>query len=50
MLSGTMEVCFDAYHKELIWQPSDTQFYPKGVTDEDYCVFKSQPKRGIITT
>lgn len=46
MLSGTMEVCFDAYHKELIWQPGDTQFYPKGVTDEDYCVFKFTAQKG----
>ncbi len=38
MLLGTMEVLEDAPSKELIWQEGDALYYPKGVTDPDYCV------------
>lgn len=40
MLRGTMEVLEDAYHKELIWKEGDTMYYPKGVSDPDYCVLR----------
>lgn len=40
MLTGTVEVLEDAASKEMIWQDSDTQYYPKGVTDPDYCVLR----------
>ena len=40
MLKGTMEVLEDAASKEMIWQDGDTMYYPKGVTDSDYCVLK----------
>lgn len=40
MLKGTMEVLTDAKHKEMIWQPGDTEYYKEGVTDPDYCVLK----------
>jgi len=40
MLKGTMEVLEDAASKEMIWQEEDTMYYPKGVTDPDYCVLK----------
>jgi general stress protein 26 len=40
MLKGTMEVLEDSESKEMIWQPGDTQYYPLGVTDPDYCVLK----------
>ncbi|MFV0241915.1 MAG: pyridoxamine 5'-phosphate oxidase family protein [Lacrimispora sphenoides] len=40
MLKGTMEVLEDAASKEMIWQEGDTMYYPKGVTDPDYCVLK----------
>lgn len=40
MLKGTMEVLEDAANKEMIWQEGDTMYYPKGVTDPDYCVLK----------
>ncbi len=40
MLKGTMEVLEDAKSKEMIWQEGDTMYYPKGITDPDYCVLK----------
>ena len=40
MLRGTMEVLTDAKSKEMIWRESDTQYYPGGVTDPNYCVLK----------
>ena len=40
MLRGTMEVLTDAESKEMIWRDGDTEYYPQGVTDPDYCVLK----------
>ena len=40
MLRGTMEVLTDAKSKEMIWRESDTEYYPGGVTDPNYCVLK----------
>ena len=40
MLRGTVEVLEDAESKERIWQQGDTQYYPGGVCDPDYCVLK----------
>ena len=40
MLRGTMEVLTDAASKEMIWRKGDTQYYPAGVTDPNYCVLK----------
>ena len=40
MLRGTMEVLTDAVSKEMIWRKGDTQYYPAGVTDPNYCVLK----------
>ena len=46
MLTGTMEVCTDAYHKELLWREGFERYYSKGVTDDDYCVFKFTADKG----
>jgi general stress protein 26 len=46
MLTGTMEVLEDNAIKEEIWQFGDTMYYPKGVTDPDYCVLKFTALRG----
>lgn len=46
MLKGTMEVIEDSEIKEAIWQDGDTMYYPKGVTDPDYCVLKFTATRG----
>ena len=35
-----MEVLTDAKSKEMIWRDGDTEYYPGGVTDPDYCVLK----------
>jgi general stress protein 26 len=40
MLRGTMEVLTDAASKEMIWHNGDTEYYPGGVTDPNYCVLK----------
>ena len=40
VLRGTMEVLTDAASKQLIWREGDTQYYPGGVTDPNYCVLK----------
>lgn len=39
-LIGTVEVLETPEAKERIWQDGDTMYYPKGVTDPDYCVLK----------
>ena len=40
MLRGTMEILNDARTKEMIWRDGDTEYYPGGVTDPNYCVLK----------
>lgn len=40
MLKGTMEVLLDSDIKEMIWRDGDEMYYPKGVTDPDYCVLR----------
>ena len=46
MLRGTMEVLQDRASKEMIWRPGDEMYYPKGVTDPDYCVFRFTAQNG----
>ena len=45
-LRGMMEVLEDAAAKEDIWEFGDTMYYPKGVTDPDYCVLKFTAQNG----
>lgn len=45
-LAGTMEVLEDAKTKERIWCLGDKMYYPKGVTDPDYCVLKFTAEKG----
>jgi general stress protein 26 len=40
LFTGTMEVCFDHDTKAFLWREGDEIYYPAGVDDEDYCVFK----------
>lgn len=40
MLKGKMEILEDNLSKEMIWRDGDELYYPKGVTDPDYCVLK----------
>ena len=46
MLIGVVEVLQDSASKEMIWQDGDTIYYPKGVTDPDYCVLKFTAQSG----
>ena len=46
MLLGTMEVLEDSESKEMIWEMGDTLYYPKGVTDPDYCVLRFTARAG----
>ena len=45
-LRGTMEVLEDATIKEELWEFGDKMYYPKGVTDPDYCVLKFTAQNG----
>ena len=47
MLKGTMEVLLDSLTKEKIWHDGDELYYPKGVTDPDYCVLKFTTQKGM---
>lgn len=40
LFTGTMEVCTDHETKEFLWREGFEMYYPKGIDDEDYCVFK----------
>ena len=40
LLIGTMEVLETPEYKEMLWQTGDEMYYPKGVTDPDYCVLR----------
>lgn len=46
MLKGTMEVLHDKISKKMIWLDGDQMYYPKGVTDPDYCVLKFTAQNG----
>lgn len=40
MLIGTVEVLTDQVSKDMLWQESDTTYFPAGVTDPSYCVLR----------
>ena len=46
MLRGTMEILHDSASKEAIWKQGDEIYYPKGVTDPDYCVLRFTSQNG----
>ena len=46
MIKGTMEVLQDSKSKKMIWKDGDEMYYPKGVTDPDYCVLKFTSQDG----
>ena len=46
MLKGTMEVLEDDKSKKMIWKSGDNTYYPKGVTDPDYCVLRFSARSG----
>lgn len=46
MLRGKMEVLEDAASRRLIWRDGDTEYYPQGVDDPDYCVLRFTARDG----
>jgi|SRR5208283_2933702 general stress protein 26 len=46
MLRGVMEVLKDSASKKMIWKAGDEMYYPKCVTDPDYCVLKFTAQNG----
>ncbi len=46
MLKGIMEVLKDSKTKKMIWKNGDEMYYPKGVTDPDYCVLRFTAQNG----
>ncbi len=48
MLKGKMEVLQDEKTKKRIWKEGDEMYYPKGVSDPDYCVLKFTAQAGRI--
>ena len=46
MLRGTVEVMEDLESKKMLWREGDVMYYPKGVTDPDYCVLKFTAQTG----
>lgn len=45
-LVGTAEVLETPEAKKRLWRMGDTMYYPKGVTDPDYCVLRFTAERG----
>lgn len=48
MLLGTIEILTDDKSKQMIWREGDEIYYPKGVTDSDYCVLRFTTLSGRI--
>ncbi len=46
MFLGHIEVCTDHDAKALLWEDRDTIYYPQGVDDPDYCVYRFVAERG----
>lgn len=46
LLTGHMEVLEDAASRRLIWREGDTEYYPAGVDDPDYCVLRFTARAG----
>jgi general stress protein 26 len=46
MLRGTMKVLRDSASRQSIWKNGDEMYYPKGVTDPDYCVLRFTAQNG----
>ena len=43
---GDVEVCTDQATKDFLWREGFERYYPRGVTDPDYCVLKLNAARG----
>lgn len=40
LFTGTIEVCTDHDTKAMLWRDGCEIYYPNGVDDDDYCVYK----------
>lgn len=40
LFTGTIEVCTDHETKAMLWREGCEIYYPKGIDDDDYCVYK----------
>lgn len=40
LFTGTIEVCTDHDTKAMLWHDGNEIYYPNGIDDEDYCVYK----------
>jgi len=40
LFTGTLEVLTDPATKAMLWREGFEMYYPKGVTDDDYCVYR----------
>lgn len=40
LFTGTIEICTDHDTKAMLWRDGCEIYYPQGVDDEDYCVYK----------
>lgn len=45
---GEIQVCTDQETKDFLWREGFECYYPKGVTDPDYCVLKFIAKYGSV--
>lgn len=43
---GDIQVCTDQETKDFLWREGFERYYPKGVTDPDYCVLKLTVRHG----
>lgn len=46
MLKGKMEVCMDRELRVLLWEDGCEEYYPLGIDDPDYCVFRFTAEQG----
>jgi general stress protein 26 len=46
MLLGVVEVCTDRQTREMLWREGFEIYYPDGIDDKDYCVFRFTAKTG----
>ncbi|MFH1879297.1 MAG: pyridoxamine 5'-phosphate oxidase family protein [Bacillota bacterium] len=44
LFTGDVEVCTDQPTKDFLWREGFEKYYPRGVTDPDYCVLKFAAK------
>ena len=45
-LIGDMEICTDHDTKARFWSDGDEKYYPEGIDDPDYCIFRFSARTG----